>query len=142
MQLISNPYPEIKKSSNKAVFETNDCCVVALTVALNSKYDDVHSFLSRNNLRVSKRGMTRDSVLKIPSLFNRVKCRVGPYSDTNRITLSNFIKKHSQGRYFVLVRGHALAVVDGVVYDHTEKLRRQVTWAMRVYLSSAELSHT
>ena len=66
--------------------------------------------------------------------LKKTKYKIGPYSKTNRITLKNFLDKHSEGRFYVCVRGHALAVVDGVIYDYREGLRRQVTWAMRVYL--------
>ena len=57
----------------------------------------------------------------------------GEYSSSNRITLKKFTEKHPEGKYYILVRGHALSVIDGVVYDYIDKPRRQVTGAWRCY---------
>ena len=32
-------------------------------------------------------------------------------------TIGKFIKDHPTGRFFILVKGHACAIVDGVLYD-------------------------
>ena len=32
-------------------------------------------------------------------------------------TIGKFIKDHSAGRFFILVKGHACAIVDGILYD-------------------------
>lgn len=77
--------------------------------------------------------MTSKDVCSALESFKKFKVVKGEYSNRNRITLNQFVKKHPKGKYYVLHRGHAFAVVDGVVYDHTNGKRRQVTCAYRVY---------
>lgn len=38
-----------------------------------------------------------------------------------------------KGKYYIVSRGHAYAVIDGVIYDYKESKRRQVIGAWRVY---------
>ncbi|WP_391558986.1 hypothetical protein [Robertmurraya sp.] len=118
--------------NTKAMRETNDCTVKAFAVVFDTTYEKAHAHLKHNCGRQNRKGIISRDVLA-PSL-KKTKYKIGPYSKTNRITLKNFIEKHNTGRFYVCVRGHALAVVDGVIYDYKEGLRRQVTWAMRVYL--------
>lgn len=80
------------------------------------------------------RGMDRIEIMRALESCKRAKVKFGPYSPWNRVTLKKFIEKHSKGRYYILVRGHALCVKDGVVYDYYPGMRRQVTFAARVYL--------
>lgn len=119
-------------ANTKAMKETNDCTVKAFAVVFDTSYEKAHAHLKHNCGRQNRKGIISREVLA-PSL-KKTKYKVGPYSKANRITLKNFIEKHGEGRFYVCVRGHALAVVDGAIYDYKEGLRRQVTWAMRVYL--------
>jgi len=64
----------------------------------------------------------------------KAKVKIGPYGTTERINLRKFCEKHNKGRYYILVRGHALCVKDGVVHDYKDGPRRFVTFAARVYL--------
>lgn len=125
-------YTGMFSESTRAMKETNDCTVKAFSVVFNTTYEKAHAHLKNYCGRQHRRGLRSIDVL--PPSLKKTKYKVGPYSRTNRITLKNFIEKHNEGRFYVCVRGHALAVVDGVIYDYKEGLRRQVTWAMRVYL--------
>ncbi len=118
--------------NTKSMKETNDCTVKAFAVVFDTTYEKAHAHLKHSCGRQNRKGIVSREVI-VPSL-KKTKYKVGPYSKTNRITLKNFLEKHSEGRFYVCVRGHALAVVDGAIYDYKEGLRRQVTWAMRVYL--------
>lgn len=66
--------------------------------------------------------------------LTKTKHRIGPYTEANRICVSNFVKAHPQGRYYCLSRGHAFAIIDGVVWDHTYRPRAQILHAVRIYL--------
>ena len=118
--------------NTKNMKETNDCTVKAFAVVFNTTYEKAHTHLKNHCGRQNRHGIVSRVVLA-PSL-KRTKYKIGPYHSGNRITLKNFLEKHNEGRFYVCVRGHALAVVDGVLHDYKEALRRQVTWAMRVYL--------
>ena len=112
--------------------ERNACTVVALWAVTQRPLDQCFEWM-RIHGREHRQGMSWLEIDKALSSMKKFRIKKGPYTRQNRITLGQFIKKHSVGKYYVLCRGHALAVIDGVVHDHTDGLRRQVTMAYRVY---------
>jgi hypothetical protein len=57
------------------------------------------------------------------------KWKVGGY------TTISFLKKFPKGRYFILIKGHAFAIIDGVVYGNQEdatRLRARVLQAFKI----------
>jgi hypothetical protein len=84
--------------------------------------------------RQHRKGMKLDEIHAALKSCTKAKVKFGPYTQKNKIVLSKFVKQHSKGRYYVLVRGHALCVKDGVVHDYKDGPSRQVTFACRVYL--------
>lgn len=80
-----------------------------------------------------RKGMFDPQIESALNGMKKFKAKKGEYSDKNRICVSHFVKKHPKGKYYVLVRGHAFAIIDGVVYDYKEGGRRQITQAWRVY---------
>ena len=64
--------------------------------------------------RYRENGMlTRDIIKALANIGKTIS------SDCNGMTINRFVKTHPRGSYYVLVRGHALAVVDGTVQDWT-----------------------
>jgi hypothetical protein len=49
--------------------------------------------------------------------YMRNKLKVTAAQDNKGCTLGKFLKEQNQGKYVCLVRGHALAVVDGQLVD-------------------------
>jgi len=127
----TNPYPKYEKDRLRFK-ERNDCTVVTFAEVFNTTYDKAHEHLKVNCGRLNRKGLKTIQLLA-PSL-KRTKFKVGPYTKQNAITIGQFVKKHPIGRYYVCVRGHALAIIDGVVCDHSERFRRKIIFAMRVYL--------
>lgn len=125
--------PERLLESSKLLRETNDCTVLAWANIFDCDYDKARNYLSKFG-RQNRRGMLRTDLEKAFAGVKRAKIRVGEYSKTNSITLSKFCRKHPKGRYYVCVRGHALSIKDGIVYDFKDGFRRKVTFAVRVYL--------
>lgn len=117
---------------SKELRETNDCTVKALAKVLNTTYDRAHKHLKEGCGRKNRKGVVSRCV--IPESLKRTKFVVGEYSETNRITVKHFCEKHPKGRFYVCVRGHAFAIIDGGVYDYCDKPRRQIIWAMKVYI--------
>lgn len=111
------------------------CSVVTFMYVFNTSYDKAHSYLARYG-RKKNLGMLREQIKNALEGVRNSKVKYGPYTKTNRISLGEFCKRHPEGRYYVLVRGHALAVIGGIVHDCWHKPRRQVTGAWRVYLNS------
>lgn len=49
----------------------------------------------------------------------------------DRCTLGTFVREHKTERYIIIVSGHALAVCDGKIFDHSYKPGRRVQQAFR-----------
>lgn len=132
MDYISAVSPKFREDIQK-LDETNDCTVIAWANCFDSTYMKAHTYLKRFG-RKHRRGMTKKQIEEAFSALKSAKYVKGPYSSSNRICVSKFIKKHPRGRYYVCVRGHAFCIKDGNIYDYKAGPRRQITFAVRVYL--------
>ena len=141
--------------------EGNDCSVRAMAVACNTTYDSAHSWVAKNWNRLPKKGIKLSCLFDYAHThiaggfkFNFIdtskdnviaKSTTDPVRTASKIiarksrrefiTISEFIKRYPRGRYLVIVSGHALAVVDGVMYDHpcfAKSFLRRVTTAFKV----------
>ena len=114
--------------------ETNDCMVVSFAEVWGASYESAHRHLAMMFKRKPRRGVPyANGRERVVENCPKTKIRRGPYTQNNRISLGNFCKAHPVGRYWVFVSGHALAVIDGVIHDHSHKPRRMVQTAYRVY---------
>lgn len=113
--------------------ETKDCVVMSWSNCFDAPYEKSWEYLKQFG-RPWRRGMSLKDIKDALIACKKTKVKFGPYNSKNRVTLKKFTEKHPIGRYFVVVRGHALCVKDGVVYDHSERPGRQVVFAARVYL--------
>ncbi len=126
-------YPqELIEASHKAK-ETKDCTVKAWVNVFDCSYDKARNYL-RQFGRFPRKGMKISQIEQALKSCKKAKVKIGPYSNENKISLTKFCQKHPVGRYYVIVRGHALCVKDGMVIDHSRSPRRQVKFACRVYL--------
>lgn len=112
--------------------DNNYCTVIALAVVTGASFMDCQKYLSKFG-RKKRKGLTTHNLENALSKSTKFRFRKGSYSFSNRISLNQFIKKHPKGKYYIVSRGHAYAVIDGVIYDYKESKRRQVIRAWRVY---------
>lgn len=108
--------------------------VVSFATVWDAPYEAAHHHMKTQFERKNRRGVPyskgRESAMqRCPKTI----MRDGPYRKDNRISLERFCREHPVGRYWVFVSGHALAVIDGVIHDHSHKPRRMVQRAYRVY---------
>jgi hypothetical protein len=116
-------YAHTEYNGGQVTGERNDCAVRALMTVTGSTYGDAHSHLA--TLRSYRKGTSTLGLIRmldrgdtiLGSKFTRVQGKAGQYQRSNRTTLNTFCKAHPVGRYYLLKRGHAIAVVDGVVVD-------------------------
>lgn len=120
---------EAMRAESRARNETNDCTVVSLAYALRITYDAAHLIMGKAG-REHRKGASMFMAARLiePGRLVEVKGLPNP-----AITLNEFCKTHSIGRYWVGVTGHALVVENGRVCDHSDKGRRRVGKAWRVY---------
>ena len=122
--------------STKHHKEHNDCTVKAFAVAFDTTYDKAHAFLKEYCGRKNRHGIRAREHL--PHKLKKTKTQIvedaWDIQNGTGITLNAFCKKYPTGRFFVTVRGHAIAVVDGVVYDFKHSPKRKVLYAFQVLL--------
>lgn len=90
--------------------EAHDCTVRAAVVRFTTSYRRAHELLASVGRRPGH-GVRLD---KIKALFERMGLQ--PLFPL-RPTLAQFLREHPKGRFYVVVRGHAIGVVDGVCVD-------------------------
>lgn len=110
------------KHSNGFSHETNDCAVRAMANAFSVPY--VHAWAAmRAAGRKDKKGTAVGVIDKVVTGEHGGKRghrmeRVGKsYEGKHEVTIGTFCKYHPTGRFYCIVRGHAFAIVDGVVQD-------------------------
>lgn len=109
--------------------ERHDCGVVALSVVLNIPYKLSHALFKSFGRK--NRGYAPWDTFRV---YGPLKwCWVGPYYS---ISLREFVRRYPKGGYFLVLRPksfncHALAVVDGTVYDcgiNSPMVRVSLAW--------------
>jgi len=128
---ISESQSELAKS------ETNDCVVRAFMMVLDLPYDKAHKFVADKFNRVNGQGTyttqylsniigTQKNGYKIRLMgyhpkrsFGSRKKLVNPkYKNETGYTVKSFMEQYPTGRYLIIVKGHSLALVDGILYGN------------------------
>lgn len=122
--------------------ERNDCGVRALAIAANVPYAEAHRALELcgrkpNHGTYSHQAERAFELLTLRSMERvdvhalRTEAAKGRYYCWPTIT--QFLKAHPKGRYFVCSQRHAFAVVDGVVHDwsSTTGSRKRIVLAFK-----------
>lgn len=127
-----------ESQSQLAKKENNDCVVRAFMMALDLPYDKAHKFVADKFNRENRKGTYTSMYLKNVldrqkngykmklmgyhprHAFGGRKKLVNPkYKKETGYTVKSFMEQHPVGRYFIIVKGHALALVDGVLYGNS-----------------------
>lgn len=111
---------------NTGLGERSDCVVRAVSVAGCMDYHVAHALLKRHGRRDRKPTYIHTTIEAIREAF-AVEVR---YAE--RCTLASFVNKHQSGHYVLLTSSHALALVDGVVYDWASHPRCRVVWYFKL----------
>ena len=133
-------------SSELAKKEKNDCVVRAFMCALNISYDQAHAYIKDKMARKDRQGTYTNAYAK--NIINTTKngykisfMGVHPtrkfmkysfgsneplvnkkYKKPTGYTLKSFMENHPVGNFVLIVQGHAVAVVNGVLYgNHDER---------------------
>lgn len=131
--------------------DTNYCTVTALSATFSISADEAYEYVAKTWKRKRGRGVATLTMLSTfpqaegfsyaKEVLGKDVIRVKAEQDykqpdgsikTRDMNLSTFSKKYPRGKYYILVKGHALAVIDGEVVDHTDKPKRRIRYAWRV----------
>lgn len=103
--------------------ESNDCSVRAFAVAACVDYYVAHDIFAKAGRRPRHKtaGWITESVMVryFPNVHQ-------VYAYDRRMTIKRFVELYPKGHYLVHVRGHALAVCDGVTHNWTNRPRQIV----------------
>lgn len=141
-------------------YETNDCVVRAFMCVLNIKYSEAHEWVKKNFDRKDLQGVYTDwfihkvvdktyfnyklkmlGVSKHATYYMKIKKDNYGWptleNEGKGYTIQTFIENFPKGRYFVIVKGHAIAIVDGVMWGNRDDqlfgLRRRIKWVVEAY---------
>lgn len=107
--------------------ETKDCTVVSLAQVLDIPYGEAHGIMRAHGRENGQGHHMHRPAESYPAVFSKVQGI--PHEG---ISLAEFCRAHKVGRYWVAVTGHALAVINGKVVDHSRGVRRRIDYAYRV----------
>ena len=132
----------------RQLMDNNNCAVLALAEAFEVAYDEAYKYAEEVLGRMKRKGVitnriisTFNSGLKILGKKASSVKAVTKYRQSNgkmlerSMKISTFINKYPKGTYYIIVRGHALVIKEGVMYDHrgfTNKFGRPVKYAWKV----------
>jgi hydrogenase maturation factor len=117
MQFItSNPRLANAKVDFEFNNESNDCTVRATCLAMNKPYKSIHKVFAKHGRRTGK-GVTLATLIAVLIDLTKNNLKIVASHAIRRESLASFIKTHPKGKYVVIKRGHAFAVIDGVAHD-------------------------
>jgi len=115
--------------------ETNDCSVIAASIAGRVPYNVAHAALKAQGRKArggAYLGWTKNALKGMGCRVERVEA--GKQPNGSRWTATSIGRKFPKGYYLVSYRGHIAAMVNGVVEDWTEGRRHVVesVWQVTV----------
>lgn len=140
----------------KAVNRFGSCGVLALSAATSMPYENATKFVFKHGLEAGsqtdesgfKHVVGIDAVKMIEPLLTKLGRKggkiltFGGFNGHRKLTcegfevvenagsqLRTFAKKFPRGRYVVVIEGHAVACVNGVIYDNNSN---EITWNKNV----------
>lgn len=131
-------------SSTKLNADSNNCTVLALAATLGISYDEAFNLAKDTWRRAPKKGVPlRVLDFHFTSKMGAKKVDTKKVYHTKhnnknvicKMTVGTFAKEYSSGNYYVVVSGHALAINDGKILDHTNlipKNKRIVKCAWKI----------
>jgi hypothetical protein len=136
------------KQSDLAKRETNDCVVRAFMCALSISYEQAHAYIkkemkrqdrqgtytfmfaknvvgrTKNGKRITFIGAHPDKTWMQTNVANNSSKKIlanPKYKKPTGFTVKSFLENNPVGRFVLIVEGHALAVVNGVLYGNSNE---------------------
>lgn len=126
--------------------DRRDCVVSAIAVAFQLPMETADQVVTEQFGRKRNRGVEVNNIWKAFGKGTFVGKKIKRVDNLTRyinkgevvfraMTVGTFLKKYKEGRYMLIIRGHAFAVVDGAVVGNlsdARRLRARVISAHRV----------
>lgn len=104
--------------------EKNDCTVRAAAVRFTTSYTRARELCAS----VGRRENHGLRLCQIEELLEKMGLNYIEFPKWERPTLNQFIKDHPKGRFYVVIRGHAIGIVDGACIDTVTPRGRAKVW--------------
>lgn len=109
-----NKYIDVKiTDAGRNIDEKNDCTVRAIALCENIPYYQAHDLLRVIADRLNRHGVYRFKYFSL--ITNYLEKNV--YELKHQITLKTFARLHPHGKFFLVVRGHATVMNNGILFD-------------------------
>ena len=156
-EFFCNTNKMVRGKCSIAKEETNDCVVRAFMVAFDIPYKSAHSWVKNKFKREDRRGTytlkylnsvmgsvkngKRTSLMgfspKHKTSYRKGKILTNPkYKKPTGYTVKSFMEQFPEGRYVLIVKGHALSLVDGVLYGNGNEqyngFRRPIHYVIKI----------
>jgi len=132
--------------------DSNYCTVTALSASFDISADEAYEYAAKSWGRRRGKGVATltminktfplaEGITQSKEALGKEVVRVKTEQDykqpdssikTRDMNLSTFCKKYPRGKFYILVKGHALAIIDGEIVDHTDKPKRRVYYAWKI----------
>ena len=148
--ITKNITDTVKSNGNNVMqlMDNNNCAVLALSEAFDVAYDVAHEYAQNVLHRLKRQGVVTYRIVNTfnsgVKIFNKKVTEekvFTKYRQSNgkmlarRMRISTFIKENPKGVYYLLVKGHALVIKDGVMYDNrgfASKFSRPIYCAWKI----------
>ncbi|CAB5217743.1 hypothetical protein UFOVP201_14 [uncultured Caudovirales phage] len=94
--------------------ETNSCTIITLANVTGISYLDAHK-IGADAGRINRKGFYTEKLTAHALKFGHV---FRPIANFARMSITAFCEKYPTGRFYVRKRGHAFAIINGVVHDN------------------------
>ena len=112
----------IRYNPNPAGRNVGDCAVRALTIALDTDWEDAYETIARFGYNMADMPSS-DSVWGAVLRSNGFYREAVPNTCPECYTVADFAMDHPKGVYIVGTGGHVVTIVDGVLYDSWDSSR-------------------
>jgi hypothetical protein len=116
--------------------EARDCTVRALAVWADVPYIEAHVLMAEHARRPMRRGCWPNTVAdmlgaRVEINRDRAACSGADWYKLPRMTVGRFARENPRGRFYVVVAGHALAIIDGIIHDWYARPTRAILAAWK-----------
>lgn len=112
----------IRYNPNPAGRNVGDCAVRALTIALDTDWEDAYEMIARAGYNMADMPSS-DSVWGAVLRSNGFYREAVPNTCPECYSVADFALDHPKGVYVVGTGGHVVTIVDGVLYDSWDSSR-------------------
>jgi len=112
-KLLPMKHIRVTPEKDSGIKDNNNCTICALSTSAGIPYNEAFE-IGKAAGRKTGRGFHTEK-LALTAKKHGISLRKMKHKP---ITIQKFLERYPTGRYLVRRRGHAFAIIDGIIYDH------------------------